>query len=101
MFTFSIFYWSSVVASLYAAYLICFCLCKVDERGNKTDERIAVPRILYLLTFAVSFLPLLNLLFGTIVIVISVIAYYVSEGFYFKTWLLDKPNQKEKQKEKE
>ena len=95
MTTGSVIYWIGLAASLYAAYLICFCLCEIDSSGNKTDNHIAVPRILYLLTFAVSFVPIVNFLFGIVVIIVSIIANYQEEDWYFKSWLLDKPKQKD------
>lgn len=94
-------YWIWVVVCLYATYLVCCCLYKVDAEGNKTDERIYVPRIVYLAMAAISFAPVANIIVGAVVVGLSIVMYYVNEDFYVKTWLLDKPNQKEKQKGKE
>ena len=95
----SLFYWFTVAICLFAAYLVCFCLCKVDEKHNKTDERILVPRILYPLTVAVSFVPLLNLVLGMLVIIAAIFAYYINEDFYFRSWLFEKPKQREKKED--
>lgn len=101
MFFGTIFYWTCFAVALLAAYLVCFCLCKVDDNGKKTDERIYVPRIVYPLAFAVSFVPILNIVIGAVVIIIAIVAYYVNEDFYFKSWLLEKPGKKEEEKKKE
>ena len=98
MFVGTTIYWCFVAVALLAAYLVCFCLCKVDKKGNKTDERIYVPRIVYPLTLAISFVPILNIILGAVVIIIAIIAYYANDDFYFKSWLMDSPGKK-KQKE--
>ena len=90
MTTGSVIYWIFTAVSLYAAYLICFCMRRVDDRGIKTNERIDIPRILYLLTVVVSFVPVVNIIFGAVVIVIAIIAYYLEEDFYFKSWLFER-----------
>lgn len=93
---YSVSYWIWVAVSLYAAYLLCFCMYKVDKDGKKTDERITVPRIFYLLTLVVSFVPIANIIFGVFVIVMSIVLCYGNEDFYFKSWLLEKPKGNEK-----
>lgn len=95
----SVYYWIWVAVSLYAAYLICCCMYRVDKWGVKTDERIAVPRVMYLLTFLASFMPILNMVFGCTVVVIAVFAYYAEDLFYFRTWLFDKPKEKNDNKD--
>ena len=95
----SVYYWLWVALSLYASYLVCFCLYMIDDDGNKTEQRIPLPRICYLLGFAGSFIPLWNIIFGCTVMAVAIIAYFTEEGFYFKTWLLDKPKDKKTKKE--
>ena len=95
MTTGSVIYWIFTAVSLYAAYLICFCMRRIDDRGIKTNERMDIPRILYLLTVVVSFVPVVNIIFGVVVIVIAIIAYYIEEDFYFKSWLFEKSEKKE------
>jgi predicted benzoate:H+ symporter BenE len=92
-----IFYWTDVALALYAAYLVCFCLYKVDLFGNKTDERIYVPRIVYLLALGISFVPILNAVCALLVIGIAIVAYYNGEDWYFKSWLLERPGDKKKE----
>ena len=100
--TSSVFYWLSVAIALYAGYLLGFCLYKVDGRGRyarKTDERIYVPRIVYPLAVAVSFVPILNIILGMLVIIAAIFAYYINEDFYFRSWLFEKPKQREKKED--
>ncbi len=97
----SIYYWIWVAVSLYAAYLVCFCLYKVNYIGEKTDERIYLPRIMYPLAFALSFVPVANIICGLIVFALAFIAYYISEDFYFKSWLFDAPGKKVEKEEKD
>lgn len=91
----SISYWFWVALCLYAAYLLCFCVYKIDGKGNRTDERIYAPRIVYLAAAVASFAPIVNIVVSCLVIIIAVAACYVNQDFYFKSWLFNKPGQEE------
>lgn len=98
-----IFYLVSVAVSLYAAWLFSFRTYRmkyVNGDYRPTDERIVYPRVIYLLAFSVSFLPVVN----TMIAVVFVIAAMVGRScgyFCVKSWLLEEPGQKEKDDEKE
>ena len=81
----------STLISLYTFYLFAFRMYEVSK-GKKTNKRVLLPNIVYLLTFISSFCPIWNLL--------------LSSGFYFAvfmndkedfvvdSWLFKKPGQK-------
>jgi len=101
----TIFYLLSVLLSLYCAYLVAFRTYKtkycVDTHDYEpTDECIVYPRIVYILMVAVCFAPIGNVVLCIVFFVLSFVGR--SEGdFYVKSWLLEKPEKKEKEKEQD
>ena len=87
-----IFFILSTGVALYAVYLFTFCLYKVDYDGKMTD-RVVFPRIVYLIAVILASLPLLNLF--CIVIFLVYLAIW-SDDYRVKSWLFEKPKQKEK-----
>ena len=90
-----IFYLCSTALALYAAYLVLFRVRKVKGNGERTDEGFTFPRIAYLLLPAACFIPILNFMFGMVTVSLATYANYVNDVFYFRSWLLDKPERKE------
>lgn len=102
----SVFYWGSVLLALYAAYLLFFCLRVVERdeqfycRKEKKFRKVSGPRIVYPLTIAACFVPLLNTLLGAITVVAGIIQSICDEkDFYFESWLFESPEKKEEKKE--
>lgn len=82
----------STGVSLYSAYLLTCCLYKVDYSGKMTD-RVVFPRIVYLIVVILASVPLLNLF--CVVIFLAWLAIQ-SDDYRIKSWLFEKPKQKEK-----
>lgn len=83
----TIFYISSVVVSLYAAYLFAFKTYQVNYMDEKTHKKLVYPRICYILALFIIFIPFLNLL--------SAAGYFLGIflGMYWiDSWLFNKPN---------
>ena len=86
-----IFYICCILISLHAFYLLVFKTYETNL-GKKTDKRILLPNIIYLLIFASVFIPILNLIF--------VIGFYLftmiddKDDFMVDSWLFKKPGQK-------
>ena len=94
-----IFYLLSVLLSLYCAYLVAFRTYKMKFDTSKgdyvpTDECISYPRLVYILLIALSFVPFANVVLSIAFFVFSFAGR--NEGdFYVKSWLLEKPEEKE------
>lgn len=94
MATSTIIYILSVVASLYATYLLSYCLYDVpDSWEEREPKRIIPPRIAYILALIVASLPILN--------TIAVAAFFFAGLFFkacgewqIKSWLFEKPEVK-------
>ena len=89
----TIVYILSVVASLYATYLLAYCLYDVPYSCNREPERIILPRIAYIGFIAIAFMPVVN----TIALVFFVIMPQVGKScgdFQIKSWLFEKPEVK-------
>lgn len=92
--TSTIVYILSVVASLYATYLLAYCLYDVPDSWEKLEpKRIFLPRIAYIAFLIVAFIPLLNTI---------AVAAFIFAGLFFKacgdwqikSWLFEKPEVK-------
>ena len=100
-----IFYLLSVLLSLYCAYLAAFRTYKMEyslktHKVELTDERIVYPRIVYILMVAVCFAPIGNVALCIAFFVTSLIGHSCGD-FYVKSWLLEKPEEKKKEKEQD
>ncbi|MBR6899742.1 MAG: hypothetical protein IKN29_05570 [Bacteroidales bacterium] len=84
----------SVVASLYATYLLAYCLYDVpDSWEEREPKRIVLPRIVYIGFMVMAFMPVVN----TIALVFFVIMPQVGKScgdFQIKSWLFEKPEVK-------
>lgn len=90
-----LFYLLSLPFSLYVAYLATFCTYKTDGiNGEPTDEWLVYPRIVYMFIWLVAFVPLANI---TAAIVFLVLAWFNSDEYHIKSWLMEKPGQKRKE----
>ncbi len=78
--------------SLYIAYLFSFRIYR-EDRWTGDSSRVTFPRIIYLLVFVISFVPLLNLFF-IITFVISM--WMLDDEYQIKSWLFEKPGEEEK-----
>ncbi len=100
-----IFYLLSVLLSLYCAYLVAFRTYNAEYNlgageYEPTDERIVYPRIVYILMMAVCFAPIGNVVLCAVFFVVYLKGR--SQGdFYVKSWLLEKPEKKEEEKEQD
>ena len=97
--TSTIFYLLSVLLSLYCAYLAAFRTYEMKFDASKgdyvtTDERISYPRLIYILLIALSFAPIVNVMLCIVFFVLSLVGRSVGD-FYVKSWLLDRPEDKE------
>ena len=87
-----IFIVSSVIVSLYAAYLLAYRLYKVDYCGDLAG-RVVFPRIVYVAALATAFVPMLNTAF---VIVFMIFLVINSDEYRVKSWLFEKPKMKDR-----
>ena len=97
--TSTIVYILSVVASLYATYLLAYCLYDVpDSWEEREPKRIVLPRIAYIAFLIAAFIPVLNSI---------AVAAFIFAGLFFKScgdwqiksWLFEKPEVKADEKE--
>lgn len=92
--TSTILYILSVVASLYATYLLAYCLYDVPSSYEKREpKRIILPRIVYIGFMAIAFIPVVN----TIAIIFFVAMPLMGKScgdFQIKSWLFEKPEVK-------
>ena len=94
--TSSIFYWASVAASLYAAYLFAFRVYDMDGYGHPTGKRIVYPNLIYLLALAVCFMPVFNCIATVAFILYGMIGKSFGD-FYVDSWFFEKPKQKDEE----
>lgn len=87
----------SILAALYAAYLLTFRTYEWDGRKNKKGERMVFPRILYIITLLVVITPIVNII--ATVFFLFYIPTANHDGFYVESWLFDKPNIRKKKNE--
>lgn len=92
--TSTIIYILSVVASLYATYLLAYYLYDVpDSWEEREPKRIVMPRIAYICFMAMAFMPVIN----TIALILFVVMPQVGKlcgDFQIKSWLFEKPEVK-------
>lgn len=90
----TIVYILSTVASLYATYLLAYCLYDVPSRYEKREpKRIVLPRIAYIGFMAMAFIPVVN----TIALIFFVVMPPMGKSlgdFQIKSWLFEKPEVK-------
>ena len=86
----TIIYILSVVASLYATYLLAYCLYDVPSSENEEPKRIFLPRIVYIVALIVAFVPMLNT-FAIAVFIFACLFYKVCGYWQIKSWLFEKP----------
>ena len=90
----TIVYILSVVASLYATYLLAYCLYDVpDSWEEREPKRIVLPRIVYIVALIVAFIPVLNIL-AIIVFIILGLFFKACGECQIKSWLFEKPEVK-------
>ena len=90
----TIVYILSVVASLYATYLLANCLCDVPDSWEKCEpKRIILPRIAYIVCLIVAFLPVLNTIAVT-AFIFAGLFFKVCGDWQIKSWLFEKPEVK-------
>ena len=98
-----IFYLLSVLFSLYCAYLVAFRMYKMKYNGDTgeyepTSERFVYPRVVYILIIALCFVPAANVIICIVFFVMSIVGRNLGD-FYVKSWLLEKPEKKEKEQD--
>lgn len=94
MATSTIVYILSVVASLYATYLLAYCLYDVPCSYEKREpKRIILPRIAYIASLIVAFIPVLNTIGLPAFIILSLLSKTCGE-WQIKSWLFEKPEVK-------
>ena len=86
-----IFYICCVLISLHAFYLLVFKTYETNL-GEKTDKRILLPNIIYLLIFVLVFVPFLNLTFVFVFYLTTLIDN--KDEFMVDSWLFKKLGQK-------
>ena len=91
--TSTIVYILSVVASLYATYLLAYRLYDVPEIEELEPERIVLPRIVYIAALIMAFIPLLNII-ALVFFVVMPQAGKSCGDFQIKSWLFEKPEVK-------
>ena len=100
-----IFYLLSVLLSLYCAYLVAFRTFEMEysldtHKKEPTDKRIVYPRFVYILLIALCFAPIGNAALCLAFMAVSIVGRSVGD-FYVKSWLLEKPEKKEEEKEQD
>jgi len=101
--TSTIFYLLSVLLSLYCAWLASFRVYKMEysretHKIEPTDERFVYPRLVYILMVAVCFAPIANVALCIAFFIMSLVGHSCGD-FYVKSWLLEKPEEKKKEKD--
>ena len=93
--TSTIIYILSVVASLYATYLLAYRLYDVPDScwEKREPKRIVMPRIAYITFLVVSVVPGLNILF-VLAFLIGAIFFKALDQWQIKSWLFEKPEVK-------
>ena len=92
--TSTIIYILSVVASLYATYLLAYRLYDVpDSWEEREPKRIVLPRIVYIGFMAMAFAPVVNAIAPVVFVVMSLMGKSCGD-FQIKSWLFEKPEVK-------
>ena len=92
--TSTIVYILSVVASLYATYLLAYCLYDVPSSYYKREpKRIILPRIVYIVALIAAFIPMLNSIAVAAFIFMGLLCKACGE-WQIKSWLFEKPEVK-------
>lgn len=92
--TSTIVYILSVVASLYAPYLLAYRLYDVPDSWEKREpKRIVLPRIAYIASLIVAFIPMLNLI-AVAAFILAGLFFKASGDWQIKSWLFEKPEVK-------
>ena len=92
--TSAIVYILSVVASLYATYLLAYCLYDVPGSWEKREpKRITLPRIAYIAFLIVAFIPVFNAI-AVAVFIFSALLCKDCGDWQIKSWLFEKPEVK-------
>lgn len=92
--TSTIVYILSVVALLYATYLLAYCLYDVPVSWEKREpKRIILPRIAYIASLIVAFIPVLNT-FAVVVFIFAGLFFKACGDWQIKSWLFEKPEVK-------
>ena len=92
--TSTIVYILSVVASLYATYLLAYRLYDVpDSWEEREPKRIFLPRIAYIVCLIVAFVPMLNIS-AVIAFIVAGLFYKACGDWQIKSWLFEKPEVK-------
>jgi len=87
----TIIYILSVVASLYATYLLAYCLYDVPDSWEKREpKRIILPRIVYIAALIAAFIPYLNIA-ATMVFNFAGLFFKACGEWQIKSWLFEKP----------
>lgn len=89
----TIVYILSMVASLYATYLLAYCLYDVPYSCKSEPERIVLPRIVYIVALIVAFIPMLNT-FAVIAFIVMGVFFKACGEWQIKSWLFEKPEVK-------
>ena len=93
----TIVYWGGVALCMYALWLFAFRTYHTDLYGKpKMDDPIVMPRIVYILSLAVCFLPAFNIAVAATFFIFATVA---REEFYVDSWLLDRPKEKKQTEE--
>ena len=87
----------SILAALYAAYLLTFRTYEWDGRKNKKGERMVFPRILYIVILVVVFTPIVNII--ATVFFLFAIPTMNRDELYVESWFFEKPNIRKKKNE--
>lgn len=91
--TSTIVYILSVVASLYATYLLAYCLYDVPYSEKYEPKRIVLPIIAYIVCLIVAFIPVLNI-FAVTVFIVAGLFFKACGDWQIKSWLFEKPEVK-------
>ena len=92
--TSTIVYILSVVASLYATYLLAYRLYDVPDSWEKREpKRIILPRIVYIVALIVALVPMLNT-FAVAVFIVAGLFFKAYGDWQIKSWLFEKPEVK-------
>lgn len=89
----TIVYILSVVASLYATYLLAYCLYDVPYRERYEPKRIVLPRIVYIASLIVAFIPVLNTT-AVVAFIFAGLFFKACGDWQVKSWLFEKPEVK-------
>ena len=93
-----IFYIASVVASLYATYLLAYNLYDVPYDEDKEPKRILLPRIAYIVCLIIAFVPILNDIGVALFLILCLIGKSCHD-FQVKCWFFDTPKLEDEKKQ--